>query len=89
MKVWEDNCKKEFSMSCYNIGILLMEPEFYNPKRAEEYLITGCEKNHQTCCFNLAVMYKKGEEGVPKDLEKSKLFQDKYHSLVKLHGKMR
>ena len=65
-----------------------MEPAFYNPIKAEKYLKIGCDKNHQKCCFNLAVMYKKGEKGIPQSDIKSEEYQEKYISLIKQFGKM-
>ena len=57
-----------------------------NPKKAEELLLQSCGRAHAPSCFNLAVMYNMGDEGVERDPIKAKKYQDKTKDLVKLFG---
>jgi TPR repeat protein len=58
-----------------------------NPKRAEELLQQAClVSGHAPSCYNLAVMYTQGDDGVPKDEEKAKEFQKKTEEKVEQFG---
>mmetsp|Transcript_13581 Transcript_13581/g.29533 ORF Transcript_13581/g.29533 Transcript_13581/m.29533 type:complete len:359 (+) Transcript_13581:94-1170(+) len=57
-----------------------------DPKFAEELLQLGCSRGHAPSCYNLAVMYTQGDEGVDKSDEKAKEYQDKTEELVKRFG---
>lgn len=48
-----------------------------DPVRAEELLIDACNRGHGTSCFNLAVMYYHGDDGVPKNMEKHEKYKRK------------
>lgn len=57
-----------------------------DPKRAEQLLLQSCGRAHAPSCFNLAVMYNMGDDGVERDHAKAQKFQDKTQELVKLFG---
>ena len=57
-----------------------------DPKLAEQLLQRGCSRRHPPSCYNLAVMYTQGDEGVEKDEQKAKEFQKKTEELVKHFG---
>ncbi|KAL9181218.1 hypothetical protein ACHAXT_010023 [Thalassiosira profunda] len=57
-----------------------------DPKFAEELLQRGCSRGHAPSCYNLAVMYTQGDEGVEKSEEKAKEYQAKTEELVKRFG---
>jgi TPR repeat protein len=58
-----------------------------DPPRAEALLLKGClTSRHAPSCYNLAVMYTQGDDGVPKDEEKAKEFQKKTEELISTFG---
>jgi TPR repeat protein len=58
-----------------------------DPQRAEKILLKACDQNgHAPSCYNLAVMYTQGDEGVSKDEEKAKRYQEKTEDLVAKFG---
>lgn len=57
-----------------------------DPKKAEQLLLQSCGRAHAPSCFNLAVMYNMGDDGVERDQEKARKYQDRTQELVKLFG---
>lgn len=57
-----------------------------DPARAENLLLQGCGRAHAPSCFNLAVMYSNGDDGVAKDQEKAAQYRKRTNELVKLYG---
>jgi len=57
-----------------------------DPKRASKLLELACNGGNPSACYNLAVMYKIGDEGVPPDAAKSKQYQERTEELVKTVG---
>ncbi len=58
-----------------------------DPVRAKELLDLACmERGHAPSCYNLAVMYGMGDDGVPKDEEKAQVYQKKTEELVDKFG---
>ena len=58
-----------------------------DPKRAESLLKKSCDvSGHAPSCYNLAVMYTQGDEGIEKDEEKAKLYQTKTEDYVEKFG---
>jgi len=57
-----------------------------DPILAKELLEKGCSRGHAPSCYNLAVMFTQGDEGVEKDEEKAKEFQKKTEELVQRYG---
>ena len=65
-------CDDSIADSCYALAShLLRQPAAGSgpkrePLRAKALLEKGCDRGHGPSCFNLAVMYKKGDEGIPR-----------------------
>lgn len=58
-----------------------------DPQRAEKLLLKGCDQSgHAPSCYNLAVMYTQGDDGIAKDEEKAKKYQQKTEDLVSKFG---
>ncbi|KAK1744778.1 Sel1-like repeat family protein [Skeletonema marinoi] len=57
-----------------------------DPLFAEQLLQRGCQRGHAPSCYNLAVMYTQGDEGVEKDEAKANDYQEKTEELVKRFG---
>jgi TPR repeat protein len=58
-----------------------------DPPRAEALLLKGClTSGHAPSCYNLAVMYTQGDDGVPKDEAKAKEFQKKTEEMISTFG---
>jgi hypothetical protein len=58
-----------------------------DPPRAEKLLINACmTSGHAPSCYNLAVMYNQGDDGVPADQEKAKKYQAKVEEMVSKFG---
>jgi TPR repeat protein len=58
-----------------------------DPKRAEELLKAACRTGaHAPSCFNLAVMYENGDDGVPVDKEKAEEYKRKTEKAVQTLG---
>ena len=58
-----------------------------DPKRAEALLQSACRTGaHAPSCFNLAVMYENGDDGVPKDSEKAEEYKKKTEQAVHTLG---
>mmetsp|Transcript_25862 Transcript_25862/g.28959 ORF Transcript_25862/g.28959 Transcript_25862/m.28959 type:complete len:331 (-) Transcript_25862:112-1104(-) len=60
-----------------------------DPKRAEKLLLSSCQTGaHGPSCFNLAVMYENGDDGVPKDSTKAEEYKKKTEQAVQTLGGM-
>ena len=60
-----------------------------DPKRAEELLKAACRTGaHAPSCFNLAVMYSNGDDGVPADSVKAEEYKKKTEQAVQTLGGM-
>lgn len=57
-----------------------------DPLLAETLLQQGCSRGHAPSCYNLAVMYTQGDDGIEKSDAKAKEYQDKTEELVKRFG---
>lgn len=57
-----------------------------DPAKALVYFKRACETNHAPSCYNLAVMYRKGDKGVEPDLAKFERFRDQTNVLVNQFG---
>jgi TPR repeat protein len=69
LKLFDHACKEGYFDSCYFAGTHYIgkKEAARDPKKAQEYFTRGCDANHGPSCYNLAVMYKNGDIGVPKD----------------------
>ena len=57
-----------------------------NPSKAKDQFEKSCAHGHAPSCFNLAVLYKKGDEGVAADPVKFEEYKAKTQELVKVVG---
>ncbi|KUF99214.1 Small cellulose binding protein [Phytophthora nicotianae] len=57
-------------------------------QQAKTYLEKACDANFAPACHNLAVMYKKGDESIPKDQAKYEEYRAKTEQLIKQAGGM-
>ena len=58
-----------------------------DPKRAEQLLLAGCSTGaHAPSCFNLAVMYENGDDGIPADHAKAEEYKKKVEKMVQTFG---
>ena len=58
-----------------------------DPIRAKNLLQLGCEeRGHAPSCYNLAVMYTMGDDGIPKDEGKAEMYQNKTEEYVDKFG---
>ena len=55
-----------------------------NPVKAMEHLRRACEGNHAPSCYNLAIMFKKGDTGVQPDPELFEKFKVRTEELVEM-----
>ncbi|KAG7371377.1 Sel1 repeat-containing protein [Nitzschia inconspicua] len=66
------------------------DDEYYiprDPKRAEELLKAACRTGaHAPSCFNLAVMYENGDDGVPADKDKAEEYKRKTEKAIQTLG---
>ena len=66
--------------------IIYTEEAQRNPKKAVGLLEKACKSNHAPSCFNLAVLYKNGDEGVTKSEALFEQYKARTNELVKLYG---
>jgi hypothetical protein len=58
-----------------------------DPKRAEELLLAACSTgSHPPSCFNLAVMYQNGDDGIPADQVKAEEYKKKTERMIQTFG---
>lgn len=58
-----------------------------DPVRAKQFLTKSCEEgDHSPSCFNLAVMHRKGDVGIPQSDELFELYKKKTESCVERYG---
>mmetsp|Transcript_30397 Transcript_30397/g.39232 ORF Transcript_30397/g.39232 Transcript_30397/m.39232 type:complete len:221 (-) Transcript_30397:103-765(-) len=84
----DDACKESDPQSCYLLANQLLKTTVENrdPARAKSLLEVSCDRGHAPSCFNLAVMYKNGDTGVPSNQEKFKEYKNITEVLVKQAG---
>jgi TPR repeat protein len=57
-----------------------------NPLKASDHFHIACSSNHAPSCYNLAVLYKNGDTGVPKDEAKFEYYRNRTNELVNVYG---
>ena len=64
----ENACTKGLAQACHVLGGALLRPgSSRDAVKAKSYLETACADGHAPACHNLAVMFRKGDDGVPAD----------------------
>ena len=88
VKLLERTCLQGEHDSCYFVGSHYLYPATTNrdPKRSISLLEKSCAGNHAPSCFNLAVLYKKGDVGVPPSEELFMQYKERTSDLVKIYG---
>lgn len=87
--VLERNClDRGDNESCYFAGShhIKADESYRNPVKALAFFERSCALNHAASCYNIAVLYKKGDTGIEKN---DKLFEEyklKTEEFVKLYG---
>lgn len=66
--------------------LLLLERTDRDPKKAIGLLERACNSSHAPSCYNLAVMYKSGDIGVPKNDAEFEKYKDITNRLIKQFG---
>ena len=64
------------------------DSNYRSPQRALPHLEKACDANHIRACYNLAVLYKKGDEGIPPNKELFKEYKRRTQELVKQYGSL-
>lgn len=91
MNALDSSCNGGLADGCHLLAVQMIRkdgkgPTSRDPARARNLLERGCGLNHGPCCFNLAVMYKNGDDGVPSDQEKYSQFKQRTEELVSQYG---
>ena len=90
IKLLDKNCENGDIESCYFAASHYMKKDApasqRNPAKAVPMLERGCSKNHGPSCFNLAVMFKNGDVGVPASEDKHEEYKARTEELVKQYG---
>jgi len=92
IQLFEKNCKNGDSDSCYFAGSAYIKPSdsntsiARNPLKAVDYFKASCASNHGPSCYNLAVLYKKGDVGIPADEKLFEEYKVKTNTLVTQYG---
>lgn len=90
LKLMKDNCEKGQPESCYFSGSYLIDPKLHSdrrdPVKASALFKNGCDLNHGPSCFNLAVLYNKGDVGITPDPKLFEIYKEKTNQLVQTFG---
>ena len=70
-------------------GALLRPGNNRDAVQAKTYLETACADGHAPACHNLAVMFRKGDDGVPADAELFDRYAKRTRALVEAAGAAR
>lgn len=88
LKLFEWACDQGENDSCYFVGSHYLKKD--NPERdpikSIEHLERGCRTNHAPSCYNLAVLYKNGDTGVPQNNEQFEKYKELTTTLVQQYG---
>jgi len=91
IKILSRNCTQEkYAPSCSLLGEMLLTPtpdveeviEGRTPAKAVNFLDIACDANDGKSCYNLAVLFKRGDKGVPPDQEKFKKYATKANEII-------
>ncbi|KAG6612504.1 Hcp beta-lactamase-like protein [Phytophthora cinnamomi] len=93
LAAFKEACERDDANSCNRVATMFLSPGLGSPiKRdilqAKTYLEKACDANFAPACHNLAVMYKKGDESIPKDEAKYKEYRAKTEKLIEQAGGM-
>lgn len=88
LKLFDWACNEGEVDSCEFAANHFLSPERSDrsPREALPYLEKACNSNHARSCFNLAVMYKHGDVGIPKNDTSFEEYKEKTNILLKQYG---
>lgn len=84
-------CDKKDAASCYLVGSHLLRAKEgrRDAPKAKHFFERACDEGHGPACHNLAVMFKTGDDGVPKDQALFEKYAARTKELVKARGAAR
>ena len=86
----ESACTKGLAQACHVLGGALLRPgRNRDAVRAKNFLETACADGHAPACHNLAVMFRKGDDGVPADPQLFDRYAKRTRALVEAAGAAR
>jgi TPR repeat protein len=86
----ESACTKGLAQACHVLGGALLRPgSSRDAVKAKDYLETACADGHAPACHNLAVMFRKGDDGVPADPQLFDRYAKRTRALVEAAGAAR
>ena len=86
----EKACDGGDAASCYVLGGYFLRPgAAKRPAKAREFLEIACDDGHAPACHNLAVMFRKGDDGVPADPQLFDRYAKRTRALVEAAGAAR
>eukprot|EP00644_Phytophthora_capsici_P012585 jgi/Phyca11/113180/e_gw1.23.454.1 len=93
LAAFKEACERDDANSCNRVANMYLSPGLNSPikrdiQQAKTYLEKACDANFAPACHNLAVMYKKGDEGIPKDQAKYNEYRSKTEKLIEQAGGM-
>jgi TPR repeat protein len=90
--LFDKTCQAGENDSCHFIAGYYLDPKNNVdrlPAKAVEYLERSCTTaNHAPSCFNLAVLYRKGDTGVQPDKEKHEKYKALTNQLINKSGRV-
>lgn len=91
IEAFKEGCAREDANSCNRVASLYLStvansPIARDPVAAKNYLELACDANFAPACHNLAVMFKNGDKGVPKDAAKFEEYSKRTKELIAMAG---
>eukprot|EP01036_Dinobryon_divergens_P022221 gene22221-30462_t len=88
LKLLDWACKEGEVGSCHFAGSHYLDFDNVErePLKAVDYMMKACSANHAPACYNLAVMYKKGDIGIPPDEKRFEEYKDITNNLIEHYG---
>ncbi|KAJ1446748.1 hypothetical protein M885DRAFT_545370 [Pelagophyceae sp. CCMP2097] len=84
-------CDNGDQASCYLVGmhhLRTTKVSKRNPLQGLKHLTLACDDGHAPACHNLAVMFKKGDEGIPADAAQFEKYSTRTRELVQQRGQV-
>lgn len=88
INILEKTCTAGNNDSCFFVGEHYIQPNasHRSPQKAVEYLKLACDANHTRSCYNLAVLFKKGDDGITPNNEQFIYYKERTQDLAKQFG---
>ncbi|RLN92320.1 hypothetical protein BBJ28_00018454 [Nothophytophthora sp. Chile5] len=93
LAAFKEACEYDDANSCNRVASMYLSPPAgsaikRDAPQAKTFLEKACDANFAPACHNLAVMYKKGDAGIPKDETKYEEYRQKTEDLIAQAGGM-